>query len=136
MRRAPYFCGTIGLSRSRLSGLGIVLTLAANKEERHLPYLSRSADEGQDRIGLLRVGQPPGHGSRAFCKDCANTATSWPPSILWRPGDAQASRVQAGAGVRLPIQGVNALVVADDAVFTAHRAPIAAVALKNRLPTA
>jgi hypothetical protein len=38
--------------------------------------------------------------------------------------------------VRLPIQGVNALVVADDAVFTAHRAPIAAVALKNRLPTA
>jgi putative ABC transport system substrate-binding protein len=34
------------------------------------------------------------------------------------------------------IQGLNALVVADDAVFTAYRAQIAALALKKRLPTA
>ena len=39
-------------------------------------------------------------------------------------------------GALSTIQGVNALVVADDAVFTAHRATIAELALKNRLPTA
>jgi putative ABC transport system substrate-binding protein len=33
-------------------------------------------------------------------------------------------------------QGASALVVADDAVFTTHRARIAALALKSRLPTA
>ena len=33
-------------------------------------------------------------------------------------------------------QGLNALVVADDAVFTTHRAEIAEVAMKRRLPTA
>jgi putative ABC transport system substrate-binding protein len=32
-------------------------------------------------------------------------------------------------------QGASALVVADDAVFTTHRARIAALALKSRLPT-
>jgi putative ABC transport system substrate-binding protein len=39
-------------------------------------------------------------------------------------------------GALSTIQGVNALVVADDAVFTAHRGKIAELALKNRLPTA
>jgi putative ABC transport system substrate-binding protein len=34
------------------------------------------------------------------------------------------------------IRGVQALVVADDAVFTAHRGRIAELALKHRLPTA
>ena len=34
------------------------------------------------------------------------------------------------------LRGVQALVVADDAVFTTHRERIAEVALKNRLPTA
>lgn len=33
-------------------------------------------------------------------------------------------------------QGVSALVVADDAVFTAHRTEIAEFAIRNRLPTA
>jgi putative ABC transport system substrate-binding protein len=36
----------------------------------------------------------------------------------------------------LTIRGIHALVVADDAVFTAHRIRIAELALKNRLPTA
>ena len=36
----------------------------------------------------------------------------------------------------MTIQGVNALVVADDAVFTAHRIKIAELALRKKLPTA
>ena len=36
----------------------------------------------------------------------------------------------------MTIQGVNALVVADDAVFTAHRSKIAELALRKKLPTA
>jgi putative ABC transport system substrate-binding protein len=44
------------------------------------------------------------------------------------PGDIEATISAA--------RGASALVVADDAVFTAHRARIAELALKNRLPTA
>jgi len=43
------------------------------------------------------------------------------------PGDLQ--------GALSAIQGASALVVADDAVFTAHRIQIAELALKHRLPT-
>jgi putative ABC transport system substrate-binding protein len=39
------------------------------------------------------------------------------------------------AGALRAIQGGSALVVADDAVFTAHRIQIAELALKHRLPT-
>jgi putative ABC transport system substrate-binding protein len=39
------------------------------------------------------------------------------------------------AGALSAIQGGSALVVADDAVFTAHRIQIAELALKHRLPT-
>jgi putative ABC transport system substrate-binding protein len=39
-------------------------------------------------------------------------------------------------GALSTIQGVNALVVADDAVFTAHRTKIAELAVKHNLPTA
>jgi putative ABC transport system substrate-binding protein len=39
------------------------------------------------------------------------------------------------AGALSTIQGGSALVVADDAVFTAHRIQIAELALKHRLPT-
>ena len=38
-------------------------------------------------------------------------------------------------GVFVAVRGANALVVADDAEFTAHRAQIAELALKNQLPT-
>ena len=38
-------------------------------------------------------------------------------------------------GVFVAVRGANALVVADDAEFTAHRAQIAELALKNHLPT-
>jgi putative ABC transport system substrate-binding protein len=44
------------------------------------------------------------------------------------PGDIEGTITAA--------QGASALVVADDAVFTTHRARIAALALKSRLPTA
>jgi putative tryptophan/tyrosine transport system substrate-binding protein len=38
-------------------------------------------------------------------------------------------------GIFVAVRGVSALVVADDAEFTAHRAQIAELALKNQLPT-
>jgi putative ABC transport system substrate-binding protein len=38
-------------------------------------------------------------------------------------------------GVFVAVRGANALVVADDAEFTAHRAQIAELALKSQLPT-
>ena len=44
------------------------------------------------------------------------------------PGDLEAALSS--------LRGVQALVVADDAVFTAHRGRIAELALQNRLPTA
>jgi putative ABC transport system substrate-binding protein len=44
------------------------------------------------------------------------------------PGDLE--------GALSTLQDVNALVVADDAVFTAHRTKIAELALRHRLPTA
>ena len=37
-------------------------------------------------------------------------------------------------GIFAAVQGSRALVVADDAEFTAHRAQIAALALKHQLP--
>ena len=39
------------------------------------------------------------------------------------------------AGIFVATRGANALVVADDAEFTDHRAQIAELALRNRLPT-
>ncbi len=38
-------------------------------------------------------------------------------------------------GIFVAVQGSGALVIADDAEFTAYRAPIAELALRNRLPT-
>ena len=38
-------------------------------------------------------------------------------------------------GIFVAVQGASALVVADDAEFTARRAQIAELALRNRLPT-
>jgi hypothetical protein len=38
-------------------------------------------------------------------------------------------------GIFVAVQGSSALVVADDAEFTAHRAQIAELALRNQLPT-